>query len=227
MGCEIYKLVPTVRRWNQTMLTLIRPFTMRLWIAIIISCIVIGIAIEFLEYRERNPSFYHVPFSQKLFLIIWFPISEVFFQKGEIRNRCSKVVLVTWLTTIFIVMQIFTACLSSWLTVNQLQPKVSNEYKIFGYQKGSYVVDFVHDHLQSSGITARDTSIALSSLDDYKNALQNGIVDVIFDERPYIDLFLAKYGDTYMKVGPISDEPGLGFVELFQPISSLEHLGSF
>ncbi|KAM0041015.1 putative solute-binding protein family 3/ domain of MltF [Helianthus debilis subsp. tardiflorus] len=206
MGSELYMLVPAIENWGIE--TLFKPFTMKLWFAIIISCIIIGIAIEFLEYREKNPIFYHAPFFQKLFMIIWFPISEVFFQKGEIINKCSKVVLVTWLTVIFIVIQIYTASLSTWLTVNQLQPKVPKVYGKVGYQSGSYVVDFIHANLPDS------EAIALSSLDDYKNALKKGKVDAICDEVPYIDIFLAKYGDTYKKFGPVADEPGLAFVSL-------------
>ncbi|KAL8236891.1 hypothetical protein R6Q59_017972 [Mikania micrantha] len=208
MSSEIYMLVPATREWNQTILTLMKPFTIRLWIEIILACILIGIAIGFLEYREQNPSFYQAPFFQKLFMIIWYPVSKIFLQEGEIRNKCSKVVLVVWLLTIFIVMQIFTACLSSWLTLNQLQPKVPKQLNAVGYQNGSFVVDFVNDHVKN---LTRGEPVPLSSMDDYKNALENGTVDAIFDELPYIDIFLAKYGGHYMKVGPIADEPGLAF----------------
>lgn len=121
--------------------------------------------------------------------------------------------LVIWLITIFIVIQIFTACLSSWLTVNQLQPKVPKEYHVVGYQGGSCVADFAKKQLQSSSNSIA-TLHALSSMDDYKRVLDNGTVDAIFEELPYIDLFIAKYGDRYKKVGPLADEPGLGFVSI-------------
>ncbi|KAK1420910.1 hypothetical protein QVD17_22875 [Tagetes erecta] len=209
MSSEIYMLVPAVQKWNQTLVTLIRPFTMRLWLTIICACIFIGVAIGILEYRVDNPEF-RVPFYQKLAMIIWFPVSTFFFHEGRIHNRCSKIVLVIWLITIFIVIQIFTACLSSWLTVNQLQPKVPKEYHVVGYQGGSCVADFAKKQLQSSS-NAIANLYALSSMDDYKRVLDNGTVDAIFEELPYIDLFIAKYGDRYKKVGPLADEPGLGF----------------
>ncbi|KAL8236892.1 hypothetical protein R6Q59_017973 [Mikania micrantha] len=210
MSSEIYMLVPAERKWNQTMLTLLKPFTLRLWLLILTVWMLTGATIGYLEYRSENPDFYHAPLHKSLFMIIWFPLSKFFFQEGEIRNRCSKFVFVVWLVTIFIVMQIFTACLSSWLTINQLQPKVlPKEHQVVGYQNGSFIVDFVNDHAQRSGITTNP--IALSSLDDYKNVLDNGTVDAIYDELPYIEIFLAKYGDAYMKVGPIATEPGLGF----------------
>ncbi|KAI3801670.1 hypothetical protein L1987_29782 [Smallanthus sonchifolius] len=212
MSSEIYMLVPAVRKWNQTLMTLVKPFTMRLWLSIISACIFIGVAIGILEYRLQNPHFYNVPFYQKLLMIIWFPVSTFFFHEGVVRNRCSKVILVIWLTTIFIVMQIFTACLSTWLTVNQLQPKVPKQYDVVGYQNGSFVIDFVNNQVQS--LWRVDKGLPLSSLADYKNVLDNGTVDAIFDERPYIDVFIEKYGDSYTKVGPLAAESGLGIVHL-------------
>lgn len=81
MSSEIYMLVPTVQKWNQTLVTLIRPFTMRLWLMIICACIFIGVAVGILEYRVDNPEF-RVPFYQKLLMIIWFPVSTFFFPGG-------------------------------------------------------------------------------------------------------------------------------------------------
>ncbi|KAD3068041.1 hypothetical protein E3N88_35921 [Mikania micrantha] len=83
MSSEIYMLVPATRKWNQTILTLMKPFTIRLWIEIYLACILIGIAIGFLEYREQNPSFYQAPFFQKLFMIIWYPVSKIFLQEAK------------------------------------------------------------------------------------------------------------------------------------------------
>ncbi|PWA27320.1 Extracellular solute-binding protein, family 3 [Artemisia annua] len=54
--------------------------------------------------------------------------------------------------------------------------------------------------------------LPLESVEEYKNAFSNGSVKVIFDELPYIDLFLAKYGSNdYMKFGPINQESGIAF----------------
>ncbi|XP_022040263.1 glutamate receptor 2.1-like [Helianthus annuus] len=146
MSSEIYMFVPAARKWNQTRVTLLRPFTIKLWIAIIIACIFIGVAVGYLEYRGRNPDFLDVPFYQKLFMIIWFPVSKFFFQEVSYRP-----------------------------------------------------VD-------------KPMKLPLSSLDDCKKVLDNRTVDAIFDELPYIEIFLAKYGDNYMKVGPLASKSGLGFV---------------
>ncbi|GJR85135.1 hypothetical protein Tco_0209146 [Tanacetum coccineum] len=127
---------------------------------------------------------------------------------GRIRNKCSKVVLVMWLSMLFMVLQIFTATLSSWLTLDQLRPPLSKLEHV-GYPGGSFVRELIIDKYNISA-----TSLyALYTDEDFKNALSNGTVDVIFDELPYIDLFISKYGPEYMKFGPINQAPGIAFMK--------------
>jgi glutamate receptor, ionotropic, plant len=130
---------------------------------------------------------------------------------GKILNRCSKVVLVMWLCMIFIVVQIFTATLSSWLTLDQLRPRLPTSYENAGYQRGSFIRDLLIQRYNCSG----ERLTALNSYEDIRNALSNGSVNAVFDELPYIDIFLSKYGSEYMKFGPMNQESGMAFVSLF------------
>ena len=130
---------------------------------------------------------------------------------GKIKNKCSKVVLVIWLSMIFIVIQIFTATLSSWLTLDQLRPRLPPTFENAGYQDGSFLKDLITEKYNCSD----KQLIPLTSVEDYKSALTNGSVSAIVDELPYIELFLAKYGSEYMKFGPINQESGIAFVSLF------------
>ncbi|PWA49530.1 ionotropic glutamate receptor, metazoa [Artemisia annua] len=120
MSCEVYMLVPTAQKWSQTVLTLIKPFSNSLWLTIVVAFIFIGIAIARLEYSAGNPEL-TVPIYQQALMVIWFPISVLFFYEDK------------------------------------------------------------------------------------------GIVNAIFDEGPFIDIFLATYGDSYKKIGPLLEEPGIGF----------------
>lgn len=126
---------------------------------------------------------------------------------GKVVNRFSKVVLVMWLCMIFIVLQIFTATLSSWLTLDQLRPKLPTSFENVGYQGGSYIKDLLMQRYNCSG----KKLMVLNSYEDFRNALSNGSVNAIFDELPHIELFLTKYGSEYMKFGPIHQEPGIAF----------------
>ncbi|MFS7966875.1 hypothetical protein Hanom_Chr09g00779091 [Helianthus anomalus] len=75
-------LVRASHAWNQTLWTFLKPFTWRLWIAIVGICIYIGLAVAILEYRVSNPKF-RVPVHQKVIMVIWFPISTFFFHDGN------------------------------------------------------------------------------------------------------------------------------------------------
>ncbi|GJV61880.1 extracellular solute-binding protein 3 [Tanacetum coccineum] len=107
-------------------------------------------ALAVLEYRASNPKFAS-PLYRQLVMVIWFPISTFFFHEGKILNRCSKVVLVMWLCMIFIVVQIFTATLSSWLTLDQLSPRLPTSYENVGYQGGSFIKDLIIQRYNCSG----------------------------------------------------------------------------
>lgn len=146
----------------------------------------------------------------KFLLLNYLLIDVLFLISGRIRNKCSKVVLVMWLSMLFIVLQIFTATLSSWLTLDQLRPPLSTVETV-GYHGGSFLKDLIIQKYNLSGISV----MPLDSVEEYKNALSSGDVDVIFDELPYIDIFLSKYGSEYLKFGPVKQEPGFAFVSLF------------
>ncbi|KAL8209421.1 hypothetical protein R6Q57_006153 [Mikania cordata] len=206
ISSEVYMIVRASHQWNQSLLTFLKPFTWRLWITIIGICIYIGVAVAILEYRVDNPKFM-VPFHKKVVTVIWFPISTFYFHEGRIKNKNSKVVLVTWLSMIFIIVQIFTASLSSWLTLNQMRPRVPSNFTNAGYQDGSFLKEFL---MNKYNITVENLK-PLKTIEEYENALSNGSVDAVFDEVPYVQLFLAKYGSNYMKFGPINQESGIAF----------------
>ncbi|KAJ0524851.1 putative ionotropic glutamate receptor [Helianthus annuus] len=215
-------LVGVAREWNQNLWTFLRPFTWRLWITIVGACIYIGLAVAILEYRVGNPKF-TTPIHVKVAMVIWFPISTFFFHEGKILNRNSKVVLVMWLSMIFIIVQIFTATLSAWLTLDQMRPRVPSSFENVGYQNGSFLKEFIIQKYNCSGTNL----LPLNTDEDYKNALSSGSISAVFDELPYIELFLAKYGSNYMKFGPINQESGIAFVSLTLSISTYVFLSIY
>nr|XP_043629785.1 glutamate receptor 2.8-like [Erigeron canadensis] len=179
LSAEVYMLVHATHEWNQTLWTFLRPFTKRLWESLISAYILIGITLAILEYRAKNPKFVG-PFYRQLIMVIWFPISAFFFHE---------------------------ATLSSWLTLDQLRPKLPSSFENVGYQGGSFIKDLIIEQYNCSGHNLR----SLNSYEDFKNALSDGSVNAVFDELPYIDLFLSKYGSDYMKHGPINQESGIAF----------------
>ncbi|KAK3018584.1 hypothetical protein RJ639_002819 [Escallonia herrerae] len=102
--------------------------------------------------------------------------------------------------------QAYTANLSSIFTVAQLQPIEPGVIRSIGYQEGSFVWDLLAKQYGPNVSLKPYTTI-----NQYHNALTNKTVDVIYDELPYINLFLHKHGSNYMKIGPIYKSTGFGF----------------
>ncbi|XP_052485193.1 glutamate receptor 2.9-like [Gossypium raimondii] len=127
----------------------------------------------------------------------------------------SRLVLVVWIFLALILMQSYTANLSSILTVNQLQPTIPSIKELrksyVGYQNHSFVKGFLINQLGFQESMLKP----YCSVDDYQEALSKGSenegVSAIFDEIPYIKLFLAQYTTGYLMVGPTYRTDGLGF----------------
>ncbi|XP_028786845.1 glutamate receptor 2.9-like [Neltuma alba] len=87
--------------------------------------------------------------------ILWLPVVQAVFPEREsLAKNCSRFVLVMWLILVFVLMQSYTACLSSILTVHQLQPRYLSENDVaedsninVGYHSGSFVRDLLVDNL--------------------------------------------------------------------------------
>ena len=133
-------------------------------------------------------------------------------------NNWSRFVLIIWIFVVLILTQSYTANLTSMLTVQRLQPSFVDVKEIkkngyfVGYQNASFVKGLLIKQLgfDESKLKSYNTP------EEYHEALLNGIhnggVAAIFDEIPYIKLFLAKYCTRYTMVGPTYKTDGFGFV---------------
>jgi glutamate receptor, ionotropic, plant len=130
-----------------------------------------------------------------------------------------------WVFVVLILTSSYTASLTSMLTVQQLQPSVTEINQLIkqsayvGYQDGS----FVKDLLIKLGFEVGKLK-SLTTADDYADALAkgsaNGGVAAIFDEIPYVKVFLSHYcGNKYVMVSTSYKTDGFGFVSHLQFIS--------
>jgi glutamate receptor, ionotropic, plant len=119
--------------------------------------------------------------------------------------------------TVLILTSSYTASLTTMLTVQKLNPSVTdiddllnNGYYV-GFQEGSFIADeLVKMNFDPSKLRSYSTP------DEYADALSRGSDDggvaAVFDEVPYLKLFLSQYCDGYTMTGPIYKGTGLGFV---------------
>ncbi|CAA3002516.1 glutamate receptor -like [Olea europaea subsp. europaea] len=190
----------------------IKPLHWDLWIAIIIACILMGIVLRILEHRVPNTDENSIrPHRERLKMTYWSPIAVLAFpERNMVANTWSIFVLMFWLFMAFILMQSYTANLSAILTVDQLKFAFSDEYYV-GYQEGSFMREFLKVRLNINESRLR----SYSSVEEYHDAMSKGSkrggIDAIFDEIPYMKIFLNKYDSQYKMVGPRYRTDGFGF----------------
>ncbi|URD93879.1 hypothetical protein MUK42_00526 [Musa troglodytarum] len=135
----------------------------------------------------------------------------------KIENILSKFVVIVWVFVVLVLTSSYTASLTSMLTVQQLQPTVTDVHELLkhgdyvGYHKGSFVEGLLKQlNFDESKLRAYETT------GEYFEALskgsQNGGVSAIVHEIPYIKLFLAEHCTGFTMIGPIYKTAGFGFV---------------
>ncbi|XBH92269.1 hypothetical protein VPH35_083431 [Triticum aestivum] len=202
-------LVPVLDRRQKTAWTFLKPLTADLWLGTGAFVVFTGFVVWCIENHE---DFKGTPANQ-IGSVFYFSFSTlVFAHREKIKNNLSRIVVVVWLFVVLIVQQSYTASLSSILTVEQLQPAVTNLDEVI--RKGSYVGylndSFLPGLLKSLKID-ESKMIALNSAEEYNDALSTGKVAVIVDEIPYLKLFLSKYCHNYTMTGPIYRFDGFGY----------------
>ncbi|KAI4976527.1 hypothetical protein ZWY2020_050134 [Hordeum vulgare] len=164
----------------------------------------VGWAIE----HNINPRFRGTPWNQ-FGVLMYFAFSTM----EKLESNLSKLVVIMWVFVVLILTTSYTANLSSMLTIRQLQPAINNlrECDYVGYQEGS----FIGGILKEMGFEEARLR-TYSSMDQYADALKkgsdNGGVTAIFDEVPYLRLFLSRYCEGYSMAGPTYKSGGFGFV---------------
>ncbi|KAM0930054.1 hypothetical protein ACQ4PT_001140 [Festuca glaucescens] len=194
----------------------LQPLTASLWLASLAFFCFTGFVVWVIEHRV-NPEFRGTP-TQQFGLIFYFAFSTlVFSHKEKLESNLSRFVVIIWVFVVLILTSSYTASLTSMLTVQKLQPKVADVTELqrrghyIGYQEGTFIEPF----LRKMGFDERKMK-KYSTAEQYAEALSkgsaNGGVDAVFDEVPYLKLFLSQYCDGYMMQGPVYKTDGFGFV---------------
>ncbi|KAI4976514.1 hypothetical protein ZWY2020_050121 [Hordeum vulgare] len=205
----------------------LKALTMELWLALVGGFFFTGLVVWIIEW-PRNPE-YQGSSLRQCSTALYFSFSTLTFSHGQIiRSPLSKIVVVIWCFVVLVIVQSYTASLSSILTAKRLRPYVTDLDQLrsngdyIGYQSGS----FVHSVLKKQGFNV-NRLIAYKNKVEYAKALRkgskNGGVSAIVDEIPYITWFLSdpKYHNEFQMVSCIYKTPGLGFV--FPQESPLVH----
>ncbi|XP_073136854.1 glutamate receptor 2.8-like [Henckelia pumila] len=187
-------------------LTFVQPLTKELWLATAIFYTSTALAVWILARRIADPPGQHAG------LIAYFP----FFPGEGFQANLLCLVLVTWALVASLLNSTYTASLSSRLTLQSLQPTVTDVNELIksgqyvGCQEGSFLVSYL------KGLGFNESKIkTFGSADDVDEALtlgsKYGGVSAYYDVLPHIRLFLAEYCGKYMTMGPIHRTDGFAF----------------
>ncbi|XP_026383658.1 glutamate receptor 2.7-like isoform X1 [Papaver somniferum] len=178
------------------------PWTKDLWFTTIAFFLSTGFAVWIFE-RGKNPEF-QGPLSQQLGKYLSFSFSiSVFAHKEKLESNYSRFIVSLWSFAVYILMGCFIANLTASLTMKNLQ--VGTVTGSVGYQSGSFVPGLLKDLGYSK-------LVELSTIEEYASALKDGRVSAIYDEIPYIKVFLERYCDEFTVTGPTYPAGGFGFV---------------
>ncbi|CAH9076979.1 unnamed protein product [Cuscuta europaea] len=208
-------VVPVEQDRRRSAWIFLKPLRTELWVTTGAFFIFIGSVIWVLEHRINKE--FQGPRHKQIGMIFWFSFSTlVFAHREKVISNLSRFVIIIWVFVVLVLTSSYTASLTSMLTVQQLQPTISNIKDLIknrepvGYQDGSFVRGLL-TYMQFDSSKFRN----YSSLEEYHEALtkgsQNGGVAAIVDELPYMRLFLSKYCGKYTMVGPTYKTAGFGF----------------
>ncbi|KAJ1700438.1 hypothetical protein LUZ63_000217 [Rhynchospora breviuscula] len=202
-------IVPVKTSVNKNTLIFLRPLSLDLWIASFVFFIYTGIAILILEPNLRASL--EGSISGHFGTIVHL---SVFAHQEKLESILSKVVVIVWVFVLLVLTSSYTASLSSMLTVQQLQPTVTDVNDLIkngdyvGYGAGSFVGDLLRQ------LNFEKSKIRSYKFDKYDEALRkgsaNGGVAAIVEEIPYVKSFLAKHCKSYTMI-EIYKSAGFGF----------------
>ncbi|OMO89096.1 Ionotropic glutamate receptor [Corchorus olitorius] len=208
-------IVPIRDKKRKNAWVFLRPLTWDLWVTSACFFVFIGFVVWVLEHRIneefRGPPTYQAGTS------FWFSFSTmVFAHREKVVSNLARFVVIIWCFVVLILTQSYTASLTSLLTVQQLQPTVTDINELLkkkvrvGFQQGSFVEGMLKGlKFSESQIVKYKNTEELHDL--FTKGSANGGIAAAFDEIPYMKLFLAKYCSKYTTMDPTFKTDGFGF----------------
>ncbi|XP_068311568.1 glutamate receptor 2.9-like [Pyrus communis] len=208
-------IVPIKDNKSKNAWVFLKPLTWDLWVTSGCFFIFIGFVVWVLEHRIndafRGPPHYQIGTS------FWFSFSTMVFSPRErVVSNLARFVVIIWCFLVLILTQSYTASLASLLTVQHLQPTVTDvNWLLKNGDKVAYQSDtFVLGILKQLGFPDEKIK-TFRSPEELNELFQNGSkkdgISAAFDEYPYMKLFIAKYCSKYTMVEPTFKVDGFGF----------------
>ncbi|XP_074316527.1 LOW QUALITY PROTEIN: glutamate receptor 2.6-like [Silene latifolia] len=189
----------------------LKPLTWELWVATLCTFVFIAFAIWVLEHRI-NEEFRGPPLHQVGTSLFYSFSMMVFAQRENVLSNLSRCVVVVWVFVVLVLTQSYTASLTSMLIIHDLSQPVDGVDELqrsganVSYQDGT----FVRDLLIKKGFN-QSKLISYNSSKNLHEFLSKGEIKFVFDEIPYMRLFIALHPSKYLMMQPLYKTDGFGF----------------
>ncbi|CAK7354114.1 unnamed protein product [Dovyalis caffra] len=196
-------IVPIADKNSKNAWVFMKPLTWDLWVSSFCFFVFIGFVVWVLEHRVNED--FRGSASDQAGTSFWFSFSTMVFAQ---RNLPSPS---------------YTASLTSLLTVQQLQPTVTDVQELIkngeyvGYLKGSFVLGILLGlGFDKSKLVEYNSPEECHNL--FSKGSRNGGIAAALDEVPYMKLFLSRYRSKYTMIDPTFKTGGFGFGEKMKQI---------
>ncbi|KAL5570001.1 hypothetical protein UlMin_026576 [Ulmus minor] len=209
-------IVPMEHKRKKNAWVFLKPLTWDLWVTSGFFFIFIGFVIWVLEHRINEE--FRGPISRQIGTSFWFSFSTMIFAHREkIISNLARFVVIVWIFVVLILTQSYTASLTSLLTVQQLQPTITDVKQLLrnGDKVGYLEASFVYGILKNLGF--HESQLRMYKTQEELDAIfsdkkDNNTIAAAFDEMPYMKLFLKRYCSKYTMIDPTFKTDGFGFV---------------
>ncbi|XP_031276531.1 glutamate receptor 2.8-like [Pistacia vera] len=200
---------------NKNAWVFLKPLTWDLWMTSACFFLFIGLVIWVLEHRINED--FRGPPEHQVGTSFWFSFSTMVFSHRErVISNLGRFVVIVWCFVVLILTQSYTASLTSLLTVQRLQPTVSDVTELIkrgenvGFQQGSFVAGILKDlGFSEKKLLVYDSVEEWDAL--FQKGTTNGGIAAAFDEVAYLKLFMGRHCSKYTMVEPTFKTSGFGF----------------
>ncbi|KAG2308526.1 hypothetical protein Bca52824_028274 [Brassica carinata] len=199
-------VVPLRDNKNKNAWVFLQPWSLELWVTTGCFFVVIGFVVWLFEHRV-NTDFRGPPHHQ-IGTSFWFSFSTMnFAHREKVVSNLARFVVVVWCFVVFVLTQSYTANLTSFLTVQRLQPSATNVEDLIrngesvGYQHGTFVHDFLRD-LNFSEPQLKSFASAQECDDLLSKGTSKGGIAAAFDEVAYLKDIVSHNCSKYAMVEP-------------------------
>ncbi|XP_019101453.1 PREDICTED: glutamate receptor 2.7-like isoform X1 [Camelina sativa] len=213
-------MVPLKENRNKNTWVFLKPWSLDLWVTTTCFFVFIGFIVWILEHRV-NTDFRGPPHHQ-IGTSFWFAFSTMnFAHREKVVSNLARFVVLVWCFVVLVLIQSYTANLTSFLTVQRFQPEVTNwkdlikNNEYVGYQRGT----FVGNLLESQGFQKSQLK-PFGSAEECDELFSNGTIAASFDEVAYLKLILSKncsrYAMVFPKNSPLTDDVSRAILNVTQ-----------